>query len=295
MRIPRLDGGPGSHGGRSGSGLSDAVVIGHTPHRRRVPRRTPLRRSRRRLRWGKGELASPGRVVRPSPAGRESVSSVASSNEKDVETMPTQKIFKQRVRTRMAKTGESYTAARRQLMQKADRARGDRARRAAATAARSADDAELLLTSDEAMRRGSGRGHQEWFDLLDAWGATGHSHTEIARWLHRDPRRPGLVVPEHHRELRAGARHAEPWPDDATGSASASRGPSRSIGNGPSRPSRTPRSGSAGCRASRCARARPAPNGRRGSIGPIRRRGSSSRSIPRARQVARGRHARAAA
>ena len=37
--------------------------------------------------------------------------------EKDVETMPTQKIFKHRVRTRMAKTGESYTAARRQLMQ----------------------------------------------------------------------------------------------------------------------------------------------------------------------------------
>ena len=42
------------------------------------------------------------------------------STEKDVETMPTQKIFKQRVRARMTKTGESYTAARRQLLHKAE-------------------------------------------------------------------------------------------------------------------------------------------------------------------------------
>lgn len=33
--------------------------------------------------------------------------------------MPTQKIFKQRVRARMAKTGEAYTTARAQLLRKA--------------------------------------------------------------------------------------------------------------------------------------------------------------------------------
>jgi hypothetical protein len=43
---------------------------------------------------------------------------VVRPNEKDVETMPTQKVFKQRIRTRMTKTGESYTAARRQLLNK---------------------------------------------------------------------------------------------------------------------------------------------------------------------------------
>ena len=33
--------------------------------------------------------------------------------------MPTQKVFKQRVRARMAKTGEAYTTARHQLLRKA--------------------------------------------------------------------------------------------------------------------------------------------------------------------------------
>ena len=33
------------------------------------------------------------------------------------------------------------------------------------------------------MRSASGKVHAEWFALLDAWGATDHGHTEIARWL----------------------------------------------------------------------------------------------------------------
>ena len=40
-----------------------------------------------------------------------------------------------------------------------------------------------LLMSDEAMRRGSGRGHAEWFALLDAWSATERTHAAIADWL----------------------------------------------------------------------------------------------------------------
>jgi uncharacterized protein YndB with AHSA1/START domain len=90
--------------------------------------------------------------------------------------MPTQKVFKQRVRARMTKTGESYTAARRQLLDKT----GDPA---AAGVDESTVAAPELLTSDDAMRRGTGRGHEEWFALLDAWGATDRKHPEIARWL----------------------------------------------------------------------------------------------------------------
>jgi uncharacterized protein YndB with AHSA1/START domain len=113
---------------------------------------------------------------------------VASSIEKDVETMPTQKVFKQRVRTRMTKTGESYTAARRQLLNKAGEAASPDP--AEAPASQSAVASELM-TSDDAMRRGSGKGHEEWFALLDAWGATEHKHGEIARWLSETHGVPG--------------------------------------------------------------------------------------------------------
>lgn len=37
--------------------------------------------------------------------------------------------------------------------------------------------------SDEALARRTGRSWQEWFDLLDAWGATERTHPEIAAWL----------------------------------------------------------------------------------------------------------------
>lgn len=33
------------------------------------------------------------------------------------------------------------------------------------------------------MRGGTGRGWDEWFALLDEWGATGRRHGEIAAWL----------------------------------------------------------------------------------------------------------------
>lgn len=40
-----------------------------------------------------------------------------------------------------------------------------------------------LDVSDESMRRRTGRGWEEWFALLDAWGATERKHPEIASWL----------------------------------------------------------------------------------------------------------------
>jgi hypothetical protein len=59
----------------------------------------------------------------------------------------------------MEKTGESYTAARSMLL--------------------SAQDTTWLATSDEAIRERTGRGWEEWFDLLDTWGEL--THREIAR------------------------------------------------------------------------------------------------------------------
>jgi uncharacterized protein YndB with AHSA1/START domain len=38
-------------------------------------------------------------------------------------------------------------------------------------------------TSDEAVRRATGRGQDEWFALLDAWGAAAHQHCDIAAWI----------------------------------------------------------------------------------------------------------------
>jgi hypothetical protein len=78
------------------------------------------------------------------------------------------KSFKRLVRARMDKTGESYTAARAMLL----RAQGSKA-----------GAVPTLKTPDENIRRRTGRGWEEWFAMLDEWGAAGRSHREIARWL----------------------------------------------------------------------------------------------------------------
>jgi hypothetical protein len=82
--------------------------------------------------------------------------------------MTRQKSFKRLVRSRMEKTGESYTAARAMLLS-ADEP--------------PAREKPALATSDEAIRLRTGRGWEEWFDLLDEWGAAERSHREIARWV----------------------------------------------------------------------------------------------------------------
>jgi uncharacterized protein YndB with AHSA1/START domain len=83
--------------------------------------------------------------------------------------MTSQKSFKRLVRTRMGKTGESYTAARAMLL--------------AADAVPAAAEPPTLATSDAAFRERTGRGWEEWFDLLDEWGAAERTHRETARWL----------------------------------------------------------------------------------------------------------------
>jgi hypothetical protein len=75
--------------------------------------------------------------------------------------MTRQKSFKRLVRARMEKTGESYTTARAMLL------------------AAEEPDSAWLATSDERIRERTGRGWEEWFDLLDTWGEL--THREIAR------------------------------------------------------------------------------------------------------------------
>jgi hypothetical protein len=82
--------------------------------------------------------------------------------------MTRQRSFKRLVRTRMEKTGESYTAARASLL---------------AADEPEAIDRTALMTSDETIRRRTGRGWEEWFDLLDDWGAPERSHRDTARWV----------------------------------------------------------------------------------------------------------------
>lgn len=75
--------------------------------------------------------------------------------------MTTQKTFKRRIRERMAKTGESYTAAREQLLPKPG-------------------------PEPTPVQAATGRPLEEWFALLDAAGAGDLPHREIARLLRDD-------------------------------------------------------------------------------------------------------------
>jgi Domain of unknown function (DUF4287) len=81
--------------------------------------------------------------------------------------MTTQQSFKRRVRARMEKTGESYTAARAQLL----------------------PDEPLTVPgyepriADDKVEAATGRVWRDWFALLDEWGALDREHREIASWL----------------------------------------------------------------------------------------------------------------
>ncbi|HEY7525188.1 MAG TPA: hypothetical protein VH720_16220 [Candidatus Limnocylindrales bacterium] len=124
--------------------------------------------------------------------------------------MPTQKTFKRRVRARMTKTGESYTAARHQLLRKTGAPSTDGQQAPGADRPPQLPATELM-TSANSMRRATGKGHLEWFTLLDAWGATDHTHTEIARWLNATHGVPGWwtqnITVNYERARGMRARH----------------------------------------------------------------------------------------
>ena len=90
--------------------------------------------------------------------------------------MTTQKLLKRRVRERMSKTGESYTAARRHVVVGRERLETARTRLASAKE----------LASDEKLVEATGRDWQAWLTLLDEWGAGGRTHREIVTHLHAE-------------------------------------------------------------------------------------------------------------
>ena len=87
--------------------------------------------------------------------------------------MTTQESFKRRIRSRMAKTGERYNAARRTLLAQG----GSHASTAAAgwIAAPEASDALILAKT--------GRAWEEWVALIDAGPGRKAGHTAIATWV----------------------------------------------------------------------------------------------------------------
>jgi uncharacterized protein YndB with AHSA1/START domain len=84
--------------------------------------------------------------------------------------MTRQRSFKRLVRARIQKTGESYTTARTALLSPPPDEPKPSGR-------------PVLATSDESIRERTGRGWEEWFDLLDEWGAPERTHREIAIWV----------------------------------------------------------------------------------------------------------------
>ena len=105
--------------------------------------------------------------------------------------------LKQEIRARARKTGESYTAARRQVLL---------ARRKEEPAAR---PAPKPVTSDASVLKKTGHALDHWFGVLDAFGAPSKGHTAAARHLQADFGVPGwhaqmiTVTYERARGLRA--------------------------------------------------------------------------------------------
>ena len=81
--------------------------------------------------------------------------------------------FKRRIRERMASTGERYGAARRVLIEQAA-ARSGRAW---------VSDPEH---TDDVIRERTGRGWDQWRDVIDAWPGHADGHTAVARWLREE-------------------------------------------------------------------------------------------------------------
>lgn len=88
------------------------------------------------------------------------------------------KDLKRVVRTRMEKTGESYTAARAQVLSLSKKTQTSAA--AALVVAPAIDYAALAGMSDDKIAAKTGRTWQEWTRLLDADGAAKMKHGEIA-------------------------------------------------------------------------------------------------------------------
>ena len=83
--------------------------------------------------------------------------------------MPKNKDLKRLARSRMKKTGESYTAARAEIVKKGRM-----------------NFAERAGMSDRVVSAKTGRTWEEWVRLLDARGARSMIHRDIARYLNEE-------------------------------------------------------------------------------------------------------------
>jgi len=95
--------------------------------------------------------------------------------------MTSEKSFKRRVRERMSKTGESYSAARTQVIRKRERIQ----------AARTKLEAPGDRPSEERVEAATGRRWEAWFTILDRWGGRGRTHKDTAAFLTAEHGVPG--------------------------------------------------------------------------------------------------------
>lgn len=92
--------------------------------------------------------------------------------------MPSNKDLKQLTRTRMKKTGESYTTARAQLLRKK--------KRPAQTVVPESRFGELAGMSDDAVKKKTGKTWKQWLRALDTVDAASMPHRDIAGYLHHE-------------------------------------------------------------------------------------------------------------
>lgn len=87
--------------------------------------------------------------------------------------MTKQESFKRRIRERMAKTGERYGAARRSLLE--------------AASVRSRRWISEPEVSDDSVRAATGRGWDQWCDLIDDWRSADNrsEQSALAPWDHK--------------------------------------------------------------------------------------------------------------
>jgi hypothetical protein len=147
------------------------ALVGAVPRPTSFPALTPPARG------GKGDLESSGCRSSALFAGGRRERGSRSRPLAEEHEMTRQKSFKGRIRARMDKTAESYTTARRQLLAKSSKVSD------AAEAPPAAPPEARRPYSDAVVRRNTGRDWDEWFTLLDEWGAATRPHPEIARWL----------------------------------------------------------------------------------------------------------------
>jgi len=91
------------------------------------------------------------------------------------------KKLKKAVRSRSRKTGESYTAARRQVLRKKAAART--AVRPVEKTTAPVEVSAKVAVSEKRIEEMTGHGYQHWFQVLDAFGAVQKGHTAAAAHL----------------------------------------------------------------------------------------------------------------